>query len=167
MWKEYRLRRVILSLFFVVAIGFVALVFYVPSLMLTISKQKEVVNRIEAVKRSTLSSEADSLNKELTVESLKIKALEVPDNSMSVSELIGNILADKGDNIRVKSVAYKRGVGIESKIILSGFAKDRDSLLGFTQTLENGELFEKVDLPVSSFAKDKNLDFSVSVSGKF
>jgi Tfp pilus assembly protein PilN len=167
LWREYTFRRVIVSLFFIAVIGLVILIFAAPSLILSISKQNEVIRRIDALKQSTLFNESDSLNRKLTTESLKIRALKPSNSSVTVAELVKTVIARKGEGIRIKNISYSRNPDGQSSINLSGVAQDREKLLEFTQSLESEGWFEKADLPVSSFAKDQDLDFSILIKGNF
>jgi hypothetical protein len=40
----------------------------------------------------------------------------------------------------------------------------RESIVAFTDNLKKIDSFSKVDLPISNLAKDKNIDFSISIN---
>jgi hypothetical protein len=65
-------------------------------------------------------------------------------------------------------VSYVRaGEGENSTLSIGGVATTRDALLSFKKKLEADEKFEEIVLPVSSLAKDTDIDFSLQIKGTF
>ncbi len=50
----------------------------------------------------------------------------------------------------------------QNKVNLEGFAASRDSLMAFKDSLSQSLYFDKVDMPLSNFLKQTNIDFFVS-----
>ena len=50
-----------------------------------------------------------------------------------------------------------------TKVLISGQAKSRDSLLKFRDSLNNGGFFSKAELPITDLAKQNDIVFSLSV----
>jgi hypothetical protein len=78
--------------------------------------------------------------------------------------VIGHIVSLTGSSITLSDISYQIQTATSASITLQGRAADRQSLLSFTQTLETNGHFQNVDLPVSSFAKDTDIDFSISLN---
>ena len=45
-------------------------------------------------------------------------------------------------------------------------AKDREVLRGFVKALEEEPYFERVEIPVSNFVKDRDIEFSLEIGVK-
>ena len=56
--------------------------------------------------------------------------------------------------------------GVGGKVVLIGVASTRQTLQAYTDTLEN-LLHISVDLPISAYAKESDIPFSISLSGFF
>lgn len=53
------------------------------------------------------------------------------------------------------------------QIKLRGLAKNREDLVKFKNSLENSEIFKKVEMPISNFTSQKNVNFEINlVTGK-
>lgn len=161
--QEYRLRLLTVILFFSFSIGLVATLFLLPSYLISNSKDKEVAERIESVRMSTIFSEADEINSRLVETNLKMQSLVVGQNFLQISDLFDKILQKKTSAIRINSIGFSVREE-EKQIVLSGVSLNRDSLSDFVRSLEEDETFSEVSIPVSSFAKERNAVFSIQLS---
>lgn len=165
--KEYRLRKTTIILSFLFATGLISFIFLIPSYMLSSSRDKEVSNRIDAVRRSTIVGEANEINASLVDTNLKIQSLKIEENEVLIKDLFDRVLSKKTDSIRIVDIQFRKKQTDGNEIELSGIARDRESLSAFIKSLEEEDLFLNVDIPVSSFAKETNANFSVNITGKF
>jgi hypothetical protein len=82
-------------------------------------------------------------------------------------ETINKIFSFLPEGVFLKSVNFDRNQTFKGKtgtvVLVSGNALTRDSLLKFSNSLKESKEFSQVEIPVSSFAKDKNLSFSITV----
>ena len=73
----------------------------------------------------------------------------------------------KPPNIRIKNIVFDNERDPEpATITLIGIATDRESLRSFGRLMEARTEFSTVDLPVSNFAKEKDIEFSMLVTIK-
>lgn len=166
--KEYSLRRVIVFFAFLCVSALIALVGIFPSYLLSSLKLREVKDNVSSVRQSSAFQEADQLSKELSQANAKLVALQSNTSSVFVEDLFSRVIAHKISGIRLNGLMYKRGVTKDSSVIsVSGVAQDRESLSNFESELEKEPLFKNVSLPVSSFTKDTNADFSLQITGTF
>ncbi len=163
-FQEYRLRLLIVVLTFFFAIVFVAILFLLPSYLISNAKDNEISERIESVRMSTILKEADELNARLVQTNLKIQSLLIGQDLNQPSVLFKKVLDKKTSSIRINSMSFSVGEGNKKEVVLSGVALNRDSLSEFVRSLEEEEIFSKVDIPVSSFAKERNATFSIRIS---
>jgi len=166
--KEYRARRNILIAMFVFALGVISVVVLIPAYLLSTVKLNEVQDELARVSGSEAFQESDKLNKILIDTNAKLASLKVTKDQVYIADLIKNVISKRDLNIRVNGIMYKRGsAGAMSVITLAGVAHNREQLSTFVQELRSLPLFTSVDLPVSSFAKDKNAEFSIQIQGTF
>lgn len=85
----------------------------------------------------------------------------------SAVQIIEKILSFLPEEVYLKSVNFNRNHTFKGKagtvVLVSGSALTRESLLRFSNALKNSKEFSQVEIPVSSFAKDRNLTFSITL----
>jgi Tfp pilus assembly protein PilN len=165
LFKEYRIRLaitflIIVSVFFIIGI---ALLF--PSY---ISLQTE---------KSTYKTESDALSKQIelkdkeglttTMDMIQSELSLVKPDETQIFRAINAILNQTTSDISILSLGYTRGDKSPSSINIQGVAKDRASLLTFSNNLKKELLFTSVDLPVSNLAKQTDVKFNLTLLGRF
>lgn len=162
---EYRFRLAVVSIFAVGALVLASLVLLAPSYLLAVAKYNGIsaeLARLEAKQGSTaqekdINAQIININKKIDL-FLKggVNATSSP------SQIILNILNDKGNSIKIQGFTYDAGVGL-GRFVVVGTAIDRDSLAQFVERLKKEPTFTKVDLPISSYVKSANIDFSIVI----
>ncbi len=166
--REYNTRRAVVICAFIFVLGVVASVSLFPSYLLSSARVKEVETQLSRVRESAILNEADALDKTVSQTSKKIESLQFATSTVFVENLFEDIVSRRGDSIRIRGFQYKRSAGKDSGVVsISGIARDRESLLQFTKSLEENPYFDQINLPVSNFARDKNAEFTIEVRGKF
>ncbi len=166
--KGYFIRRNIILLIFIFALGIISSISLFPSFLLSRVKIKETEESIKVIQNSPTFKEAKLLNDSLLITNMKIDALTNGLNNFFVGDILTKVIEKRGEDVRITSIAFKKGLGKDlSQIFVNGIARDRESLSYFVEELKKDKLFEKVNLPVSNFAKDSNAEFSVQISGTF
>jgi hypothetical protein len=86
-------------------------------------------------------------------------------NKFLISQrVINEIISDKTPEIKITQILYNNDPMAGKKISVFGTAPSREALLTFEQALEDNQTFKDVNLPISSFVKDSNLEFNLSLS---
>jgi len=99
------------------------------------------------------------MNKKLTIVENAEK------NQFLISKnVINAILAKKTSSIKIIQITYQYDPILGKKIGILGTASSRDALLSFEQTLENDKDFTNVNLPLSSFVQDSNIQFDLTLN---
>lgn len=166
--NEYRLRLAVISFFAIGALVFSSLVLLVPSYFLEVIKYNDANNTLLTLqeKDSSAGNEKDVDARIIAVNrniDLFLKAgplgTSVPTSS------IGKILDLKGSAIKIVGFTYDAGVDQE-RIVITGTALDRYRLAQFIEALKKEPTFTSVDLPISSYVKSNNIDFSAVIVKK-
>jgi Tfp pilus assembly protein PilN len=85
----------------------------------------------------------------------------------SVLKILDEIIKVKPSGISVSSISFSRERDFKEKrgtlVLVSGLAKDRESLIDFSANLKKSIMFSFVEIPVSNLTRDKNLPFSLNI----
>ncbi len=93
----------------------------------------------------------------------QINALKTEPKFMDVVALVEGL---PKDGVEVMSYAFTRTSGNISPVQITGVASTRQALASFRDNLLKQEGVSEVVLPISNLAKDKDLDFSITVTIK-
>jgi len=105
-----------------------------------------------------LSSRLASLSQDATILSSLASA-------PSATAIIRQALAVPGPGITLSSFSYTPGDGKNPGTLeLGGTALTRDALRSYQLALQSAAFASKADLPVSAYAKDTDIDFTITVT---
>lgn len=154
--KEYAFRflNVFLNIFI-----FILIVYTILTLSNYILVKAEYENTLKYSKQindSALLQKQKDLEKE--IKNINKKAELLGGEKQIPSEIVAELLSHRNDKIVINNINYSL-----EKIDVSGIANDRDGLISFVDNLNQSEIFEQTDLPVSNFTKNNNIPFSLSV----
>ncbi len=76
---------------------------------------------------------------------------------------ISSIVSYLPDKVKINSISLDRKTKKGITVVVSGVAANRDSLVSFGNSLKSSKDFDSVDVPVSSFTKDKDLPFLMTI----
>lgn len=161
--REYHMRRAIIAFFFLFALGCVTFIFLIPSHLLSSSRSREILGRVEAVQKSTIVADADEIESKLLATNLKLQIFKGGGMERGVSGAFEKVLSYKTASIRIHKVEFRHGEKEGDEIVLSGIAQNRDALSVFVRALEGEPAFSRVIIPVSDFARDLNANFTITI----
>lgn len=166
--KEYKNRRVIVALLVLVGTIVVSAGFLLPSLILSNVKLKTISSAAEKARIANEEQTKDNASSALLKSTEdKLALLKTKDAESPVTSVIDLITKNKSANIRIKEISYEHKDDGSGHVVLAGLSKDRESLTDFLHQMQAVSFFKTVDLPVSNFAKDKDINFSMQISGTF
>ncbi len=117
-----------------------------------------LTNQVEIKDKEGLTATMNAIQSNLS--------LAKPDETM-IYRAVGMLLDNVTNDISISSINYTRGDKSQSSLNIQGIAKDRTSLITFSNNLKKELMFEKVDLPVSNLAKQIDVPFNMTLLGKF
>jgi hypothetical protein len=166
--RELYYRLAVLSLLMFSFALLVASLAILPAYFFAVSKSRAAQERLEIQRTVPISLFNQEALKTLETLNRKIVLVEeAAARNFPVSErVITPILAEKLSGIKLSRISYENSPAGGKKISLGGTAASRESLLLFRQALEDSPSFESVDLPISNFIKDSNIEFSLSLIPK-
>ncbi|MBI5078210.1 MAG: hypothetical protein HZB11_02505 [Candidatus Yonathbacteria bacterium] len=165
---EYRLRLAVVSVFAVAALVFSSLILLSTSYLLAVSKYNDAKTGLVALQEK---DNRESQEKDVTARILAVnKNIDLflksdTTSTLMPSSVITKILDIKGSAVKIIGFTYDANAGQE-RIVVIGTALNRDSLARFVEALKKDPMFTSVDVPISSYVKSSNIDFSVVIVRK-
>ncbi len=162
--KEYKLRRYIIILLFISFVQLSSLVFLFPSWATSSYKEEAITAEVEKMNQADNVSNSNSIRS--SIRSLN-KDLSLFDSYLKYTKAMpffDVILSKKTSSIRITNMTYSSVSTSTATINLQGFSSTRDSLVNFKKNLDDSKAFINVDLPISNYAKDKDINFSMSLT---
>ena len=160
----YRLHLVITVILLVLVLQISFLVFLFPSWLISVDKEKEILEQSAKSNKSSLDSQISMVN--TTIKSINTK-LTIFNTNLQYPKavpFIDNIIAQKTNDIIIKKIEYSLSNQTAGQIIIAGMSANRDALVTYAKKLTDSKFFKRVDLPISNFTKVKDIDFSINMT---
>lgn len=161
--REYIFRRlsaVFLLLFFVLVISSILLFpVYILSKIRLDEIKKENVELSKKINTVDDEEKLASLVKEIGDKTAGIK----PALGTEINKAFSSVISDRPANIKITGLDYKKNAPNKAEITITGVSADRESLKSYGKRLQDDIWFSEVNLPISNFAKAKNIDFSIKI----
>ncbi len=162
--KEYRFRLAIVVLSFVILSQISFLVFLFPSWLISFYKEKDYLVKSDEISKTISALDVASTTSFIKVLNQKLSNINEAMEYPAMMPVFDSILSVKSSAIRLSGIYYTSTDSNSAVVTISGMSDKRDSLVSFTDSLRKIDSFASVDLPISNLAKDKNIDFTVSIN---
>lgn len=164
--KDFYFRLLVVSFTILSISVLVASVSIAPAYFLSSVKKNLINTKLETQKNESMPSldqtslaVAVDLEKKLNlIEKVKV------DKYLVSQKIINEIMLEKMSNIKINRITYQNNATKGKTVSINGTAGSREHLILFRKALEDSILFEKVNLPISSFVKGSNIQFSLSLT---
>jgi ABC-type phosphate transport system substrate-binding protein len=160
---EYRIRYITLVLLLVLCLQVSFLVFLLPSWITSVYKERDATVQLENIRQSPLAKGASPIASIITDTNKKLVLINSILQYPEVTPIVQSILANKTSPVRLNEFLYTSKTASTSAFLIGGVSSTREGLVSFVKNLEKSGEFKTVYLPVSQLAKDKNLDFSITL----
>jgi hypothetical protein len=167
--SEYKKRLLVVALLFTFFVEIIGTVLLIPSLVISSARERELLDTRTALKSVTSEDEEGGTFATTLKETTdKLSFLSPAKNLATPATAIALSASVRPAGVHLKRFTYTVGKNYEGGTIrVEGSADTRDVLLLYKQALEREKLFTEVDLPISNFAKEKNIEFSVELTASF
>jgi len=178
--SEYRWRLGVVVLCALLVTLVIALVMLVPSFVYSRVTLSQLNDTLERVTREAESKGAEEQADNLEMWQRRVLTLKPHNKPVGyVSESIAEVRELSGEFIAITGVAFaqleagakqsetKTDNNPPERITVSGVAARRQSLFELKTRLENTAEFQDVELPISSFAQDTDIDFTLTLTLRF
>lgn len=161
--REYFMRVLSIAFIFLFLTALLSSTFLLPAFFLSIEKEKSVRESAEIVSKSVKFREQNSTDFLLEEAERKLELLSSKNGGILVQDIVMKIVDEKPYGVSIYGISYMELTEGRSRITLTGVAGEREDMLSFRKYLERDGLFSSVRLPVSNFAKDKDIKFSIEI----
>lgn len=163
--REYRFRLGIVALLFFVMLILAATVLLVPTYIFLGAVEHTKETRLADMKSILSASDEVTLSARLTTLSRDAATLIALSNKPSVSVALRSVLAVSRPGIVLSGLSYMPVAGkARNTLALSGMAATRGALRNYQLALEGTSFVSAADLPVSAYAKDTNIAFTITIT---
>lgn len=162
--REYFLRLGVSALW---AVGFLIVasgVLMAPTYLKMSEKVAVEQEHLARLTNTLGSSEEQEVGARLTRLSSDTEYLQQLSKGSSGSEALRAVLSVPHGGVVITRVAYSRGQS-DNTLILSGTAATRDTLRRYYNTLSALPYVAKADLPIGTYAKETELNFTITLTG--
>jgi hypothetical protein len=159
---EYWIRVITLWMFMGGTACVVCAIFLIPAHVLV---HNQLDSFSEQFGNATTNSESRKVSENSITEVNAISALLTKsENTVNFSNVISEIEKNKSVDIVLLDFTLTRARDVLTSVMISGSASSRATLSAFRDTLDANTLFGKVDLPLASLAKDKDIPFTITIT---
>lgn len=161
--KDYRTRLLSVALMFLAFTLFWGAMLLLPAYLSSKQREQAMSDSHAVLLKQIASRNQDNFSDTVRLTREKIAILTPKTESIPLSKIIKEIVSLKGASIKFQAFGISISPSGATEVVLSGVAKTRASLLLLTDRLEKSKVFAQVEVPVSNFAKNTDLEFSINL----
>ncbi len=162
--KEYKLRLTIVSIISVIFIQVCFLVFVFPSWLSSYYKEKDFFLKNEEMSQFLSTLDIASTTSYIKLVNTKLTTIDKSLDYPKLIPIIDDVLSKKISGIKIDSIYFAVNNENTAVLNINGIGSTRESLVSFAEKLKETSYFKNVNLPISNLAKDKNIDFTISIN---
>jgi multidrug efflux pump subunit AcrB len=159
--KEYVFRFLIILFFGLSIVIILFLISLIPSYVVLKIEQKSLNSELNLAQDTELNADRKRLKDKLSSLQKILKIVDTPKSE--ISYYIQKITEKQMRDINILGISFLKQAEADS-IVLDGNANSRSSLASFIESLETVPEFESVNLPFSSFTRDSEIPFSITIN---
>lgn len=165
---EFYIRFLSIIFIFITIFGLLAAVLFLPTYFISHSKKLQANQKLEIFNNENGDMNQVDLNNSISLINSKLGILS--DNSAGDNKYITKSISDflllRPKGISFYSILCNEKLDKTLLFNIQGRAFDRTTLSGFKVLLENNPIFSDINLPLSSFINNSNIDFDISFTMK-
>lgn len=164
--REYLLRLLVVAASFVSGLTIVAAALLVPTYLLLSSNATQREQELAKQAPALSTGEETSLAQRLSALAANASALVKLSSASSVTGTLRSVLDLPRPGITLTTFTYTPRADAKkpATLLLSGIAATREALRSYQLALENASFTKSAALPVSSYANDVNIAFTITLT---
>ncbi len=165
LFREYFLRLSVVFIALVTALTLVAAMLLLPTYIFLTQSAATKASRLANIESVLASSDEKILSAHLASLSNNATVLLALGNVPSANAILRSALTVPRNGISLSGFAYTPAVvNVPGLVSISGTAQKREALRSYQLALESTPFAASADLPVSAYAKDTNISFTITVT---
>lgn len=162
---EHILRMCVVAVMLAVALTLVSAILLFPTYVFLSKSYAIKESRLAGIESAISSADGTELSARLSALSENIEILAKLGDIKSASEIVRTALAVPHPGVALSGLTYSPAAGKNSGIlVVSGTAASRDSLRNYQMAMQGAPFSASAVLPVSAYAKDSDIAFTITVS---
>jgi hypothetical protein len=161
--NQYYSKLIILGFIGLVITALLSGILLFPSLLLSKAKLEAVNYELEVLKLSVGHQESRNIEQEINKINIYSRAANALIKSPVINDYLDEILSAQPQGLKIKTINYRKVSANGAELTLAGNSSTRERLVLFVEELKNNERFSKVELPISNLAKDRDVDFNLTI----
>lgn len=139
----------------------------IPTYVYLLEEVETRKDHLETLTASVTSSEEQSVEDRLTTLTARAERLLALTEIPPASAALLSVLAVSSPNVRVTGISTtpSQTKGVEGTMRVTGVAATREALRNYHQTLSALPFVSKADLPLSVYAEESDIAFSIAITG--
>lgn len=165
--RDYFVRLGIVIVFLVMILTLVAAILLLPTFVFLTASENSGEARLANIESSLSSSNDTILSTKLATLSNSAASLSALANTRSVSMVVRTILEVPRPGVTLSHFEYSSVASTNNNpntLVISGIAATRDALRSYQLALQGSAFIRSADLPVSAYAQDTNIAFTITVT---
>ncbi|MFA6273517.1 MAG: PilN domain-containing protein [Candidatus Paceibacterota bacterium] len=136
-----------------------------PSYILIQARQTELKVELDSLNNSQSTSGSEEIYQLLETANRRVDFLSIH-QGLSLTAAVKEISAYQPVGVIITSLAYHPQENASGRLVavvsLKGVASNREVIVDFVKNLQTEPTFTGINVPVSSFAKDRDIEFSLT-----
>lgn len=165
--QGYFLRVITVAIVLAVSLVIVHGLLLIPSYLYTSARVASEKNELSAITNSLQTSEEKQATDRISTLRANATYLGRLSTLPTASAAVRALLAVPHSGIRLAGFTYNAPGTTPGKMTITGVASTRDSLRLYTLSLQQLSFISTVDLPISAYAKESNIPFTITLTGSF
>jgi len=162
---DYFIRLGVIAALIVTMLTSAAAILLLPTYIFLTASASSEKTRLANIESSLSSSNDVALSAQLTALSNSAKILSVLGSVRTVSEITRDVLVIPRPGITLSGLAYSPATSKSQNIFtISGISATRDALRSYQLALQSAPFVSSANLPVSVYAKDTNIAFTITIT---
>lgn len=165
LFREHILRMCVVAVVLAIALTLVSAILLFPTYVFLSKSYAIKESRLVGIESAISSADGTAFSARLSALSGDVEILAKLGSAQSASEIIRTALAIPHPGVALSGLAYSPAAGKNSGILaISGTAASRDSLRNYQMALQSAPFSASAVLPVSAYAKDSDIAFTITVT---
>lgn len=165
--RDYFMRLGVVSLLFVIMLMLAAAILLLPTYVFLTASESSGKTRLASIDAAASSSDDAALSAQLAALFANTVSLSALAEKHSISTIMRAVLEVSRPGVTLSNFAYTSASATnknQNTLTISGSAATRDALRNYQLALQGSSFAQSADLPVSAYAQDTNIAFTIAVT---
>jgi len=164
--RMYQLRLAVVGVLVLSGVLLVHAIGMLPSFLYIEQLQRVYEADLSGIGEKLAGLEEKAIRLRVTTLESRAKELQKTAEEGTASNVLRAVTALPHPGIQIDHLSFTRGKGDQTpSMTIAGMATSRETLRAYSATLSLLPYVEKADLPISAFAKETDIPFSITLTG--